>query len=109
MKNNSIIGFQYLYMHIRDRLTPDERDSYKYFIDSLSWTRYERDMVEDYCGVYEVSLVDSTEFAYRFRFNSETKCFETRYEIIHPQVKTRTSEDGVKMYQITDTIVKYIR
>ena len=111
MKDNTIIGFQNFYTKIRDKLTPEERDNYKWLVDSLIWTPYEREMVGEYYGIYNISLIDGMEFKNAtFKFNKENECFETEVEIKHPQMFIREVEirNGV-IYCIPDKIVKYIK
>jgi hypothetical protein len=48
MKEFTMHKIQNLYCNLRDKLTITEREEFKRIIDELTWTKYEKEMVEGF-------------------------------------------------------------
>jgi len=102
------MGLLNFYYKVSDRLTSQEKEEFKYLIDSIFWIEYEKGMINS-LSTYEISLIDGSEFkGVRFRFNEETQCFESDTPIDHPQAIFRENI-RIKIWGVPDTIVKYIK
>jgi hypothetical protein len=69
MKEHTLLLAHNFYYEIRDKLKPEERATFKWILNSLTWTKFDRDFGEGFHGIYSITLVDGTTFDSQFRYD----------------------------------------
>lgn len=107
MTENTLILFKLFRHDVRKELSQENLKILDGLIDDLTWTPYKREMVEGYCGIYEIYLVDGKRIK---EVKYEDGDFVSEKEFKHPQVIIWEDKQlNKKYYHIMDKLVKYIK